>query len=166
MFVYGKYECFVMQMLYVCVLCASCGSSQCCILHELSLLMLVEDARGDHMEETYSRAGLLTALLVAISVSFCLPHPVAVSAFMICRGLCACTEMLWMYVMYVSFGSKVRPRTFGCVAMGSALLCPDCSYILQGLAEQNVSCFVQAKTFCRYGCIYFLASLVCVCVWI
>ena len=26
--VYGKYECFVMQMLYVFVLCASCGSSQ------------------------------------------------------------------------------------------------------------------------------------------
>ena len=56
-----------------------------------------------------------------MSVSFCLPHPVAVSAFMICRGLCACTEMLWMCVLYVSFGSKVRPRTFGCVAMGSAL---------------------------------------------
>ena len=59
-----------------------------------------------------------------MSVSFCLPHPVAVSAFMICRGLCACTEMLWMCVLYVSFGSKVRPRTFGCVAMGSALLFP------------------------------------------
>ena len=57
-----------------------------------------------------------------MSVSFCLPHPVAVSAFMICRGLCACTEMLWMCVLYVSFGSKVRPRTCGCVAMGSALL--------------------------------------------
>ena len=41
---------------------------------------------------------------------------------MICRGLCACTEMLWMCVLYVSFGSKVRPRTFGCVAMGSAFL--------------------------------------------
>ena len=27
-----------------------------------SLLMLVEDARGDHMEEAYSRAGLKTAL--------------------------------------------------------------------------------------------------------
>ena len=27
-----------------------------------------------------------------------------------------------MCVLYVSFGSKVRPRTFGCVAMGSALL--------------------------------------------
>ena len=30
------------------------------------------------------------------------------SAFVICRGLCACTEMLWMCVLYVSFGSKVR----------------------------------------------------------
>ena len=27
-----------------------------------SLLMLVENARGDHMEEVYSRAGLMTAL--------------------------------------------------------------------------------------------------------
>ena len=27
-----------------------------------SLLMLIEDARGDHMGEAYSRAGLLTAL--------------------------------------------------------------------------------------------------------
>ena len=27
-----------------------------------SLLMLVEDARGDHMEEAYSIAGLMTAL--------------------------------------------------------------------------------------------------------
>ena len=35
MLVYGECECFVMQMLYVCVLCASCGSSQCCILHDL-----------------------------------------------------------------------------------------------------------------------------------
>ena len=29
MLVYGKCEYLVMQMLYVCVLCASCGSSQC-----------------------------------------------------------------------------------------------------------------------------------------
>ena len=27
-----------------------------------SLLMLVENARGDHIEEEYSRAGLMTAL--------------------------------------------------------------------------------------------------------
>ena len=102
-----------------------------------SLLMLVQDARSDHMEEAYSRAGLITALQIAMIASFCLPHPVAVSAFMICRGLCACTEMLWMCVLYVSFVSKVKPRTFGCVAIGSAMLFilgSDCSYILQGPA--------------------------------
>ena len=61
----------------------------------------------------------------------------SVYPIMICKGLCACTEMLWMCVMHVSFGSKLRPRTFGCVAMGSVLLFilgPDCSYILQGPA--------------------------------
>ena len=72
-----------------------------------------------------------------MSVSFCLPHPVAVSAFMICRGLCAYTEMLWMCVLYVSFGSKVRPRNlWGAlpwVVLCCLLLGPDCSYILQGL---------------------------------
>ena len=46
------------------------------------------------MEKTYTRAGLMTALYVAMSISFCLPHPVAVSDFIICSGLCACTEML------------------------------------------------------------------------
>ena len=34
MLVYEECECFVMQMLYVCVLCASSGSSQCCVLHD------------------------------------------------------------------------------------------------------------------------------------
>ena len=52
-----------------------------------SLLMLVEDARGDHMEEAYSRAVLMTALWVAMSVAFYLPHPVTVSVFIICSGL-------------------------------------------------------------------------------
>ena len=113
-----------------------------------------------------------------MSVSFCLPHPVAVSAFMICRGLCACcTEMLWMCMLYVRFGSKVRPRTFGCVDMGSALLCIFRSRLLVYFAESGVNRvqvvlsrfsmrlvgFVQTKTFCRYGCIYFLAALVLVC---
>ena len=36
--------------------------------------------------------------------------------------LSACTEMLWLCGLYVSFVSNVRHRTFGCVAMGSALL--------------------------------------------
>ena len=87
-----------------------------------SLLMLVEDGRGDHVEEEYFGADLITAFYVFMSVTFCLPHPVVVSVFMICRGLCACTEMAWMCVLYVSTGYKVRPRTFGCVAMAGALL--------------------------------------------
>ena len=91
-----------------------------------------------------------------MSVSFCLPHPVAVSAFMICRGLCACTEMLRMCVLYVSFGSKARSRTFGCVAMSSALLFIVRSgvnivqVVLSGFSKR-LFCFVQAKSLCRYG---------------
>ena len=30
--------CFVMQMLYVCVVCTSCGSSRCCFLHDLQFV--------------------------------------------------------------------------------------------------------------------------------
>ena len=113
-----------------------------------------------------------------MSVSFYLPHPVAVSAFMICRGFCACTEMLWMCVLYVSFGSKVSTRTFGCVTMGRALLFIVRSMLLAYSAGSGVNrvqvvlsgfskmlfCFVQAKPLCRYGCMYFLAALVRVCV--
>ena len=38
MLVYGECECFVKQMLYVCGLCASCGSSQCYVLHDLQFV--------------------------------------------------------------------------------------------------------------------------------
>ena len=34
-----------------------------------SLLMMVEDARGDHREEAYSRAGLMAALWVAMTLN-------------------------------------------------------------------------------------------------
>ena len=89
-----------------------------------------------------------------MSVSFCLPHPGAVSAFMIYRGLCACTEMLWMCVLYVSFKSKVRHRTFGCVAMGSALLYIFGSRLLVYSAGSGVS---------RVHVV--LSGIVCLCVW-
>ena len=93
-------------------------------------------------------------------------------------GLCACTEMLWMCVLYLSFGSKVRPRTFGCVAMSSVLsfifgsrllVCSAGSgvnrvhVVLSGFSKRFF-CFVKAKTLCRYGCMYFLAAPVFVCV--
>ena len=61
------------------------------------------------------------------------------------------------------------------VVLCSLLFGPDCSYILQGLGVNKVQvvlsgfskrlfCFVQAKTLCRYGCMYFLAALVLLCV--
>ena len=104
------------------------------------------------------------------------PILVAVSAFMICRGLCACTEMLWMCVLYVSFGSKVRPRTFGCVAMGSALLFIVRSRLLVYSAGSGVNrvqvvlsgfnkrlfCFVQACVVGMVVCISWLHSYLCV----
>ena len=88
---YGKCECFVMLMLYVCVPNVAFLNAAFCMI--CSLLMLIEDARYDHMEEAYFRASLMTALLVVMSDSFCLPHHVAVSAFIIYSGLCSCTEM-------------------------------------------------------------------------
>ena len=77
-------------------------------------------------------------------MTFSLPHPVAVSAFIICSGLCACTEMLRMCVRYVSFGYKVRPRTFGCVAMGSVVYFEVQIALIfcRAWREQSASCFV------------------------
>ena len=55
MLVYGKYECFVMQMLYVVsgVHPVEVHSAAFCMIFRL--LMQVKDARGDHMEEAYFR---------------------------------------------------------------------------------------------------------------
>ena len=83
-----------------------------------------------------------------------------------------------MCVLYVSFGSKVRPRTFACVAMRSAVLFMVRFILLLYSAGSGVNrvqvvlsgfsvrlfCFVKAKTLCRYGCMYFFDALVLVCV--
>ena len=37
---------------------------------------------------------------------------------MICKGLCACTERLWMCVLYVSFGSKAGIPNVGSTPHG------------------------------------------------
>ena len=83
-----------MQMLYVCVLHASCGSFKCCILHDVQF---VNAGRGCK-RRPYAR-GILQSMshdcfIGSQKCPFCLPHPVAVTSFIICSGLCACTEML------------------------------------------------------------------------
>ena len=63
MLVNGKYECFSpcrYCMLVSCVHPVAVFNAAYCMT--CSLLILVKDARGNHMEEAYSRAGLMTAL--------------------------------------------------------------------------------------------------------
>ena len=60
--VYGKCECFVMQMLYVCVFCASCGSFQCCVLHDLQFV----NAGKGYKRRPYGRDILQTGLMTAL----------------------------------------------------------------------------------------------------
>ena len=112
-----------------------------------------------------------------MSVSFCLLHPVAVSTFIICRGVCACTEMLGRCVLYGSFGSNVRPRTFGCVAMGSAVLfilrsqlrvnpagsAVNRVQVVLSIINGRLLCFIQEQLYIgMVVCIYLVPSCVCV----
>ena len=85
-----------------------------------------------------------------------------------------------MCVLYVSFGSKVRPSTFGCDDMRSAVLFIFRSRWLLYSAGSGVNrvqvvlsvfsarlvWFVQANTLCRYGCMYLFAALVLVYVYV
>ena len=81
--------------------------------------------------------------------------------------------------MNVSLGSKVRPGTFGCVAMDSVVLFILRSMLLVYSGGSGVNrvqvvlsgfsvrllCFVQGKTYvCMVVCISWLYS--CLCVWI
>ena len=66
------------------------------------------------------------------------------------------------------FGSKVRPRTFGCVAMGSALLFIVRSRLLIYTAESGVnrvqvvlSCF-SMRLFCIVQAKLYVAMVVCI----
>ena len=130
MLVYWKYECFVMQMLYICVLCASCGSSQCYILNNVHF---IDAGRGwkRHTPEP---------------VSFSLPHPVAVSDLIICSSVVYLYVQMLLYsegsgvnrVLVVLSGFSVRLLCFvqektlcryGCINSFSALVLV-CVYVM------------------------------------
>ena len=99
------------------------------------------------------------------------------SAFIICSGLCVCTDMLRMCVLYASFGSKVRPRTFGCIVMGSAVLFILRSRLLSYSAGSGVNrvqvvlpgfsvilfCVVHENTLCSYFILFLGCIHACVC---
>ena len=54
------------DFLNLCLMCILCQFCMTC-----SLLLLVEDERGDHKKEPYSRSYLMSVLQVAMSVSIC-----------------------------------------------------------------------------------------------
>ena len=81
-------------------------------------------------------------------------------------------------MLYVGSGSKLRPTTFGCVSIGNEVWFILRSRLLLYFAGSGVNrvqvvlsgcsvrlfCFGQAKSLCMYGCMYFLAAFVLVCV--
>ena len=79
-----------------------------------------------------------------------------------------------MCVLYVSFGSKVRPRTCGCVAMGSTVLFILRSRLLLYSAGSGVNrvqgdlsgfivrLFLSKLYVCMVVCISWLHSCLCV----
>ena len=62
--VYGKYECFVMQMLYACVLCALVLNAAFCMTFSLLMLMLLFSFRdlwkewGDYNFQMFSQCNV------------------------------------------------------------------------------------------------------------
>ena len=62
--------------------------------------------------------------------------------FLLFVEICVCVLICCECVLYVSIGSKIRPRTFGCVAMGSAVLFILRFRFRRVWSEQSASCFV------------------------
>ena len=73
-----------------------------------------------------------------------------------------------MCVLHVTFGSKVRPKPFGCVAMGSAVLFILRSILLIYYARsrmnrvQMVLSGFSVRLFCFVQAIFFVGMLVCI----
>ena len=74
----------------------------------------------------------------------------------------------------MSFWAKIRSRSFGCIAMSSAVLFILRSRLLVYSTRSGVNCcfvsiyceivmFSQEKNLSRYGCMYFYSALELVC---
>ena len=171
------WEVWVFRHAGVVYLCPSCGSSQCCVLHALQF---VNAGRGC-TRPSYGKGILQNRSHDCLIGSHgCLLLFAALCCYecflIICSGLYACAEMLWMCVLYVSLVSKVGPRTLGCVAMGSEVLYNLSSRLILYTAGSEVNrvqvvlsgfsvilfCFVRKKhCVCMVVCISLLHSCLC-----
>ena len=87
-----------------------------------SLCILAVDPMGDHMVEVYSSMGHVMVLNVESIVSLCLHRLIYKITLDMDSVLDALDAVLSMCLLYVSLGSRVRPRIFGCVFMSSVFL--------------------------------------------
>ena len=128
--------------------------------------------------EMYSSMGLVMALYVAMIVSFCVPHVVDVSALSICIVWRALVIVISMCLLYVSLGSRVSPRIFGMMFMGSVMLSicsSSCVLYCAGSGMKRVHVvlsglltrlFVRVYVCisCRYAWMFALAMFMSLCV--
>ena len=78
-----------------------------------SVCRLVLEMMGDHMALAYSRMGLMMALYVVVSVSFCLPQLVPESALRMLVVLSALALFCLVCSVKVSLGSSTSPNVLG-----------------------------------------------------
>ena len=130
------------------------------------------------MGETYSSMGLVLALYDAMIVSFCFLHVVDVSALSICIVLRAFVVVIYMCLLYASLRSRVSPRIFGLMFMGSVMLSicsSSCVLYSAGsgvkrvhvvLSGLRIKLFVRVHVciLCRYDWIFSLAMFMSLCV--
>ena len=86
-----------MRSIFVLPLVAICLEKiDVCIWHMFVFVSVAVTVCGNVccVAAVVKESGLLSLGVFKYVVCLCLPHPVAVSAFIIVSGLCACTEML------------------------------------------------------------------------
>ena len=96
---YGKCDCFLVQMMYVCVLCSSCGSSQCCILYFLKIVNAIQECKTRSygrgiLHSLYHGCLIVSAPSVYHTLLFIYRGLRECFFYIIYGGVCACTEML------------------------------------------------------------------------
>src|SRR6478609_1440761 len=87
-----------------------------------SLLRFVSEMMGDQRVFPYSMTGRVMVLYVVISVSFCLPQVVEVSALSTLSDFSALSLVILVCSVKLSFGSSVTPSILGFLTVGMRVL--------------------------------------------
>ena len=83
-----------------------------------SFCMFVSEINGDQTVLAYSSRGLVFALYVATSVSFCLPQLVDVRDLIMFNDFLTSVFAFLVCSLNVSVGLKITPRIFGFLIVG------------------------------------------------